>query len=304
MTTSQPLIVYFKPRPPHLQYGTDWIPAGLEYGPFHPGHGPFPDDATDKYDIACSSVVVQLWSHFHHKILPLLILPEADYGARRALYASLLLRKEHQHRVVKRFMWCVVTCLRNRYCTLSLPAHDMDDLDELYGRIPGLELPSLTAPNIELKILVCMHMELHKYFVGFEFHEKALEQSCSLWDKLCARGTFVALSLTAVPTPSSHGQDESEANKLGGSFRGYSPDSYLELGSPTADCVPEMQMGLDACNSIRQRKEVPRLVTTTPDTRLFDNTDGGLSVMILVLVALVLSSTRRGACEGSVDYDD
>jgi hypothetical protein len=154
------LTIFLKPRPTHEQYGTDWLPRGSSYGPFHPDYSP-PSDATEEREFALPTNLVDQWTEFHRDILPLLVVPRIDDSADpRELYAA----------------WCrmsvvgrvsdIVVYLMFRAMKLQ---HDLglglsqDPIHVLCEKLMAGDIFSLEASAIELKINVNMVSTLYAY---------------------------------------------------------------------------------------------------------------------------------------------
>jgi hypothetical protein len=175
------------------------MPAGFGYGPFHPDHGPLPEDATERLEFMCSSDLVRQWSDFHHTIRPLLVPPKLHYPSRQALYADLLWR-EDQWLLIEDFWYELKPSMLKRYRDLCLPVTDPFDEDEIIDRLARLELMSLDGRYIEMKISACIFLSLirtfgkyhgmHKslfliiYSGDFRQYSVELRNCCSAWDKL------------------------------------------------------------------------------------------------------------------------
>ncbi|KAJ6542048.1 hypothetical protein DFH09DRAFT_1393309 [Mycena vulgaris] len=72
------LSVCFIPRPPNLGSSPEWIPPGLEYGPFYPNFEPVPLDATEQRTIQCSAALELHVSDFYTRIQPILFIPSLE----------------------------------------------------------------------------------------------------------------------------------------------------------------------------------------------------------------------------------
>ncbi|KAJ7815070.1 hypothetical protein B0H13DRAFT_2381303 [Mycena leptocephala] len=186
------LTVFLKPRPTHEQYGTDWLPRGSSYGPFHPDYSP-PSDATEEREFALPTNLVDQWTEFHRDILPLLVVPRFDDSADpRELYAA----------------WCrlsvvgrvsdIVVYLMFRAMKLQ---HDLglglsqDPIHVLCEKLMAGDIFSLEARAIELKINVNMVSMLYAYLDSAYNYNVELKRRCSTWDRLRINSSFVFASL-------------------------------------------------------------------------------------------------------------
>ncbi|KAJ7932108.1 hypothetical protein B0H13DRAFT_1956565, partial [Mycena leptocephala] len=243
---SESLTVFFRPRPSHPEHGTNWMPAGFGYGPFHPDHGPLPEDATERLEFMCSSDLVRQWSDFHHKIRPLLVPPKLHYPSRQALYADLLWR-EDQWLLIEDFWYELKPSMLKRYRDLCLPVTDPFDEDEIIDRLARLELMSLDGRYIEMKISACIFLSLIRTFGDFRQYSVELRNCCSAWDKLRGVGDHVtrtvvrSLGINLVRHHSPDVQDipkdcdSSSGSSSGGGSSGSSPELGTEP-SNTASC--------------------------------------------------------------------
>ncbi|KAJ7932077.1 hypothetical protein B0H13DRAFT_1956523 [Mycena leptocephala] len=263
---SESLTVFFRPRPSHPEHGTNWMPAGFGYGPFHPDHGPLPEDATERLEFMCSSDLVWQWSDFHHTVRPFLAPPKLHYPSRQALYADLLWR-EDQWLLIEVFWYDLKPSMLKRYCDLCLPVTDPFDEDEIIDRLPRLELMSLDGRYIEMKISACIFVSLIHTFGDFRQYSVELRNCCSAWDKLRGVGhhvthtvvrslgiTFQLRSPDAQDIPRDGGSSSRSASD------GKSSGSSPELGTEPSNTVsrdvflPNDHPALIYPNSIRQRK--------------------------------------------------
>ncbi|KAJ7884929.1 hypothetical protein B0H13DRAFT_1889765 [Mycena leptocephala] len=195
------LTIFLKPRPTHEQYGTDWLPRGSSYGPFHSDYSP-PSDATEEREFALPTNLVDQWTEFHRDILPLLVVPRFNDSADpRELYAA----------------WCrlsvvgrvsdVVVYLMFRAMKLQ---HDLglglsqDPIHVLCEKLMAGDIFSLEASAIELKMNVNMVSTLYAYLGSIASHATTdsaynynveLKRRCSTWDRLCINSSFVFASL-------------------------------------------------------------------------------------------------------------
>ncbi|KAJ7932058.1 hypothetical protein B0H13DRAFT_2263342 [Mycena leptocephala] len=267
---SESLTVFFRPRPSHPEHGTNWMPAGFGYGPFHPDHGPLPEDATERLEFMCSSDLVRQWSDFHHTIRPLLAPPKLHYPSCQALYADLLWR-EDQRPLMGDFWYDLTPSMLKRYRDLCLPVTDPFDDGEIINRLPRLELMSLDVRYIEMKISACIFVSLIQTFVDFRQYSVELRNCCSAWDKLRGVGDYVthnvvrSLGITsqlrspdAQYIPRDCGSGSSSRSASDGKSSGSSP----ELGTEPSNTVSrdidvflsKDHPALLYPNSIRQRK--------------------------------------------------
>ncbi|KAJ7907235.1 hypothetical protein B0H13DRAFT_1879833 [Mycena leptocephala] len=221
------LTIFLKPRPTHEQYGTDWLPRGSSYGPFHPDYSP-PSDATEKREFALPTNLVTQWTEFHRDILPLLVVPQIDDSADpRELYAA----------------WCRMSVV-GRVSDIVLMAGDIF---------------SLEARAIELKINVNMVSMLYAYLGALDCltspattdsaynYNVELKRRCSTWDRLRINSSFVFASLQRslfgipdegpLPATTISPSSSSEGSDLG--IHKFSASKEILTHIHQADRIPE-----------------------------------------------------------------
>ncbi|KAJ7909237.1 hypothetical protein B0H13DRAFT_1877862 [Mycena leptocephala] len=238
------LTIFLKPRPTHEQYGTEWLPRGPSYGPFHPDYSP-PSDATEEREFALPTKVVDQWTEFHREILPLLVVPQIDDSADpRELYAvwcrlSVVGRVSH-----------VVLCLMFRVKKLQ---HDLgigysqDPIHVLCDKLMAGGIFSLEAPAIELKISVNMMSTMYTYLDSAYNYNVELKRRCSTWDRLCINSSFVFASLQRslfgipdkgpLPATTISPSSSSEGSDLG--IHTFSASKEILTHIHQADRIPE-----------------------------------------------------------------
>ncbi|KAJ7897389.1 hypothetical protein B0H13DRAFT_2032771 [Mycena leptocephala] len=253
---SESLTVFFRPRPSHPEHGTNWMPAGFGYGPFHPDHGPLPEDATERLEFMCSSDLVRQWSDFHHTIRPFLAPPKLHYPSRQALYADLLWR-EDQWLLIEDFWYELKPSMLKRYRDLCLPVTDPFDEDEIIDRLARLELMSLDGRYIEMKISACIFLSLIRDFRQYSVELRNFTHT-----------VVRSLGINLVQHHSPDVQDipkdcdSSSGSSSGGGSSGSSPELGTAEPSNTASrdldvFLPSLRDHIPAPiypNSIRQRK--------------------------------------------------
>ncbi|KAJ7202921.1 hypothetical protein GGX14DRAFT_570606 [Mycena pura] len=188
---SSTITVFLKPRPTHEQYGTEWLPRGSSYGPFHPDYSP-PSDATEEHEITLPNQIIDQWTEFHREILPLLVVPQIDDSADpRELYAAWC-----HLSVARRASKLVVSLLvRADKLQLDLGLGYYETLPMLCEKLVMENIFSLEAPAIELKISLNIILTLYAYMVSAYDYGAELKRRCSTWDRLCVRSSFVFTGL-------------------------------------------------------------------------------------------------------------
>ncbi|KAJ7206060.1 hypothetical protein GGX14DRAFT_397326 [Mycena pura] len=181
------ITVFLKPRPTHEQYGTEWLPRGSSYGPFHPDYSP-PSDATEEHEITLPNQIIDQWTEFHREILPLLVVPQIDDSADpRELYAAWC----HLSVVGRASNLVVYLLIRARKLQLDLGlGFYQRSLLMLCEKLIVVDIFSLEAPAIELKISLNIILTLRAYLMSAYDYGVELKRRCSTWDRLCVRSSF------------------------------------------------------------------------------------------------------------------
>ncbi|KAJ7503442.1 hypothetical protein B0H11DRAFT_1985587 [Mycena galericulata] len=201
------ITILLKPRPTHKMHGTNWIPCGNAYGPFHPAHSP-PADATDAHEITISNILIAQWAEFHTIIHPLLVLPPAlDSAPMRTLYAGW--HAHHAPRLDRlgSFFALLYARIVELHTAAGLHAGGLR-VARLSARLFATDLSPLNESILELKITVNMLQETVDSMLSATKYKADLDKRCSIWDKACGRGSFCVLLplsfLWRSQTPSSH----------------------------------------------------------------------------------------------------
>ncbi|KAJ6577863.1 hypothetical protein B0H19DRAFT_1121592 [Mycena capillaripes] len=180
---SHPLTILLKPRPTHEKYGTEWLPGGAFYGPFHPDYSP-PADATEQHEIALSTNVIDQWTEFHTKILPLLTIPQMDNSIHpRELYAAW--RRMYCGWRISKFLLSVILRVDKLQRDLVL-GYDLknEEIDVICEKLFVQDLFPLDARTIELKITIHMVSSVLGYLNFADAYEIGLQRRCTAWERL------------------------------------------------------------------------------------------------------------------------
>ncbi|KAJ6483714.1 hypothetical protein C8R47DRAFT_557464 [Mycena vitilis] len=215
-------------------------------------------------DVDCSSSILQLWSEFQSRILPLLQLPPSpvDGASRRAAYVVLLHRERNEHQVVKKFMRRVSPTASALYVSLFRPTPAPKNENEVYNAIFGLKLPKLDDPHIEFGIIASVFIQLCEYFGRYKQFAVEVIRPCSSWEHVYVSGTHLALCIAQSlkkEAPTEHAPVIVPLVRYpssGSSSAGKSPDSSPELG------IDRLKTAIDRYpdpSSLRRRR-VGRLV--------------------------------------------
>ncbi|KAJ7470887.1 hypothetical protein FB451DRAFT_1559427 [Mycena latifolia] len=197
-----PLTVFFKPRPAHDLYGTEWMPHFKDpYGPFLPCYEPVPPAAIDRREIDCSSALENHLEEFYGEISLLLTVPAIESAPLSKLYADWTARQESYGPII-RHSRVVMREACARYRALGL---DDSPADAILGpanrplktnahlsiELILRDLPSMEDAFIELKIWACSLHVLADYTDRARRFSEELNRRGSPWDRVCAAGILL-----------------------------------------------------------------------------------------------------------------
>ncbi|KAJ7785834.1 hypothetical protein B0H16DRAFT_1708073 [Mycena metata] len=169
--------VRFKPRPVHPECGTEWMPTGLEYRPYHPG---FEQDAVwdgmDERKFKCSPSLQRYLDEYYREIKGLMIdlppldnVPPVEDSAdlcviatrfRSATDSAKML--EFQERVLEQLRACLAALPQEALDEVPLPTLPGEDLVD---KVMEADMHSMRSELIELKVWVSMYTEFHGYLL-------------------------------------------------------------------------------------------------------------------------------------------
>ncbi|KAJ6588436.1 hypothetical protein B0H19DRAFT_1099308 [Mycena capillaripes] len=165
--------VFFRPRPFNEKYGTEWIPYGPEYRPFHAGLERIPTEASEKREFDCSSALESRLIEFHKTIRPI-----TSAGSTPPLHASPADDSNEMERVgiAGRFASKVSTIIPA--CVNALPPEapkvvDADFLSrtsgELIVQLQKTDIFSMQSELIELRVWLDLYLEIVAYMSASSF---------------------------------------------------------------------------------------------------------------------------------------
>ncbi|KAJ6588452.1 hypothetical protein B0H19DRAFT_1226271 [Mycena capillaripes] len=160
--------VFFRPRPFNEIYGTEWIPHGPEYRPFHDGLERIPTEASEKREFDCSSALESRLIEFHKTIRPI-----TSAGSTPPLHASPADDSEEMERVgiAGRFASKVLIIIPPYVQALSPEAKKLVDADflshmsdeELIIQLRSADIFSMQSELIELRVWLDLCFETLAY---------------------------------------------------------------------------------------------------------------------------------------------
>lgn len=169
-----PRSVFLRPRRVLRKYGTEWIPRGLQYRPFHLDHEEIPPAATDHRQFDCSPALDTYLIEFYHNIRPLLTIPSFDSAPLCVLYTNYLCVGEtEQSEMVIGFRRRLMKDMVDWCRTLPVDVTEMLKLNlqldntHLAMQLMKAHIFSMQSELIELKVWVCLLIELVEFAGAF-----------------------------------------------------------------------------------------------------------------------------------------
>ncbi|KAJ7750242.1 hypothetical protein B0H16DRAFT_1550001 [Mycena metata] len=174
--------VRFKPRPPHPIFGTEWIPRGLEYRPYHPHLDDEPEGGwagMDERKFKCSATLERYLVEFYGEIKGLFIdLPPLDdlpsvedsdvlcnIANRFRSHADRAKLLDFRALVLKQALDCFGALSEEARAKVALPTilGEVPPGELLSHRIIQADMLSMRSELIELKVWVSVLKELLDY---------------------------------------------------------------------------------------------------------------------------------------------
>ncbi|KAJ7429970.1 hypothetical protein B0H11DRAFT_2140040 [Mycena galericulata] len=198
-----PLAVLLKPRPTDELRGTNWLPKGLDYGPFDPAHSP-PVEATELHDINVSQILIDQWAEFHTAIRPLLMRPPPlDSAPPRTLYTAWHAYTAPRVQRIQKFFHTIIHRTVELHTALGLHSDaGTTSIPSLCAELCDTELWPLTDRTFEFKITVNILHETLDYICAVMSYKCTVESRCSVWERLYAKGSSCASNFASSPVQS------------------------------------------------------------------------------------------------------
>ncbi|KAJ7899096.1 hypothetical protein B0H13DRAFT_2337241 [Mycena leptocephala] len=187
------LDVLLVPPPIREKHGIEWLPRGLEYGPFHPAYSP-PEEAVDKREIPVSQSFIDQWNEFHSTIEPLLVIPPLESAPPLRLYTAWHAESPSLFKRLRKFLEPIFIRIDelSRALNLNTGAPNLaSSCDVLY------EAHILTRGDtaIELKMCVNMLFKAVQFIESAVRYEAELHSRCSAWDRFRVKGSILLENL-------------------------------------------------------------------------------------------------------------
>ncbi|KAJ7785787.1 hypothetical protein B0H16DRAFT_1753708 [Mycena metata] len=153
--------VRFKPRPvhPELECGTEWIPKGLEYCPYHPDfEKEVVWDGMDERKFKCSATLELYLNEFYQDMAPLIM---TDLPPLHSPESISEIRARHDsssgtHKTLRPFKERV----------LETPIVELMEDEKSAFRVVNADILSMRSELIELKVWASMYSEIDEYLLA------------------------------------------------------------------------------------------------------------------------------------------
>ncbi|KAJ7785824.1 hypothetical protein B0H16DRAFT_1708063 [Mycena metata] len=154
----------FKPRPvhPELECGTEWIPKGLEYRPYHPDfEKEVVWDGMDERKFKCSATLELYLNEFHRDMAPLMTIELPPLHSPESISE---IRERVLGFLVKRLGGLPQDAL-NELALPETPIAELTEDEKSAFRVMNADMLSMRSELIELKVWASMYSEIDKYLL-------------------------------------------------------------------------------------------------------------------------------------------